>query len=122
MTSLVGKKALLVEDEILLAILFEDMLSDMGMAVVGPYRTVKEAMGALDGGAEIDIALLDIDLGRETSASVADALIEKSVPFLFTTGFGSTAIAGYDDKPVLGKPFTETQLMLRMRAVIQDAG
>lgn len=118
MTTLVGKRVLLVEDEILLAILFEDMLVDMGMNVVGPCRSVREAMKILDAEQNIDIALLDIDLGHETSISIADALINRATPFLFTTGFGSTAIVGYDDKPVLGKPFTETQLMNRMSTLI----
>ena len=114
MKSLVGKRVLLVEDESFLAILFEDMLSDMGMSVVGPYRSVAPAMTALETEEPVDIALLDIDLGRETSSRVADALINSKTPFLFTTGFGSKSILGYDDKPILEKPFSEAQLLNQM--------
>jgi DNA-binding response OmpR family regulator len=118
MSSFLGKRVLLVEDEMLLAMLFEDMLSDMGMVVIGPYRDVPSALAALEANDSIDIALLDIDLGRETSLMVADALVARDVPFLFATGFGSVAVSGYDDKPVLGKPFTESQLIARMRILL----
>ena len=118
MSSLLGKRVLLVEDEILLAMLFEDMLEDMGMIVVGPYRGVTKALAAIDANDNLDFALLDIDLGHETSMLVADALIARKVPFLFATGFGSTAITGYNDKPVLGKPFTEAQLIERIRRLL----
>ena len=120
MSSVLGKRVLLVEDEMLLAMLFEDMLTDMGMIVVGPYRNVENALKAIEETDDLDLALLDIDLGVETSLVVADALVARDVPFLFATGFGSTAIAGYDDKPVLGKPFTESQLMARLRVLLDS--
>jgi DNA-binding response OmpR family regulator len=118
MISLLGKRILLVEDEMLLAMLFEDMLTDMGMTVVGPFREVSTTLNALETTGVIDIALLDVDLGSATSLSVANALVERNVPFMFATGFGSREIKGHADIPVLGKPFTEEQLMASIRLLL----
>lgn len=121
MSYFIGKSVLLVEDEFLLAMLFQDMLEDMGLEVVGPFRNVADAIDALRRGRRVDMGLLDIDLGEETSLKVADALCERDIPFMFATGFGSMPIDGYDDAEVLSKPFTETQLLECLRSLLSRA-
>lgn len=121
MSYFIGKSIILVEDEFLLAMLFQDMLEDMGLEVVGPFRNVSGALDALKRSKRVDMGLLDIDLGDETSLHVADALSERDIPFMFATGFGSTPIDGYDDAEVLSKPFTEHQLLECLRSLLSRA-
>ena len=60
----------------------------------------------------IELALLDINLGHETSAAIADALLARGIPFVFATDYGEGGpLAGqYPGVPVLNKPYDDGQL------------
>lgn len=108
--SLSGLRILLVEDEAMIAMLVEDMLTDSGATVVGPAGGVKAALDAISAH-EIDGALLDVNLGGEQSFDVADALAERSIPFIFVTGYGGQGVRErYPDAPTLQKPFVTSDL------------
>jgi len=108
--SLSGLKILLVEDEAMIAMLVEDMLTDSGATVVGPAGGVQAALDAISTN-EIDGALLDVNLGGEQSFDVADALAERSIPFIFVTGYGGQGVRErYPDAPTLQKPFVTSDL------------
>jgi hypothetical protein len=77
-------------------------------------------MNALLAAEAIDIAVLDIDLGPETSNSVADTLTKHGVPFLFVTGYAGVSLSDYDDAEILGKPFTEQQLEARLCSLLNS--
>ena len=86
-----GKRVLVVEDEIAVAMLVEDELRGAGAEVLGPVPTVGDALrlveaAAADGG--ISAAVLDINLDGRHVAPVADKLAALGVPFLFATGYG----------------------------------
>ena len=68
-----GKRILVVEDEALIAVMVEDMLSEMGSIVVGPAATIEQAL-ALARAEEIDGAVLDVNVRGERIDPVADAL------------------------------------------------
>jgi CheY-like chemotaxis protein len=68
-----GRRVLVVEDETMVAWLLEDMLADLGCAIVGPAAHVNQALAMLDAEA-IDAAVLDINLNGQKSYPVADAL------------------------------------------------
>lgn len=107
---LTGLRILLVEDEAMIAMLFEDMLLDSGATVVGPASGVKTALDAIST-EEIDAALLDVNLGGEQSFAVADALTERNIPFVFVTGYGGAGVRDrYPDAPTLQKPFVTDDL------------
>ena len=73
--SLAGLKVLVVEDEALVSMLLEDMLSDLGCEIVGPIMRLAEALAAAeDPGQAMDIAILDVNLAGERSFPVAEAL------------------------------------------------
>ena len=106
MGSLAGKRVLVVEDEPILAMSVEDMLTDLGCAVVGPALSVKDAE-AMAREAILDAALLDINMGDGPSFPIAEILIARSVPCCFATGYGPAGVPGeLRDVPVLPKPFT----------------
>lgn len=101
---------MLVEDEALLAMCAEDMLHDMGCMVVGPALSRDEAQ-RLAKEAEIDAAVLDVNLGDGDSRAIAETLTRRHVPFCFATGYGMAgAPDGFAAVPVLAKPYTSTSL------------
>jgi CheY-like chemotaxis protein len=111
MTSdLAGLRVLVVEDEMMVSMLIEDMLDDLGCKVVGPASRLDEAL-ALAGEAELDCAVLDVNLGGQSIFPLADFLRAKGAPFAFATGYGDAGLRDVDKgSPVLQKPFRETDL------------
>lgn len=98
-------RILVVDDEPLISMLVEDWLTDLGCEVVGPARTVRDAL-ALVGNDVLDGAILDIRLGDEESYPIAEALQSRGIPFAFATGQGEfDPNSGFPDPLVLMKPF-----------------
>ena len=112
-------RVLIVEDESLLLMLLEDLLPDMGYEVAGSAATVDEALASLEH-LQVDLALVDVNLGGTESFPVADALAARGIPFLFTTGYGALGLPErYAQASVLQKPFRRQDLdaaLLRLGA------
>ena len=105
-----GKTVLIVEDEALIAMLFEDLLSDFGCTVVGPAMSVRQAMD-LAGSAAFDIAVLDVNLNGEASFPVATLLETRGVPFVFSSGYGASGLPPeWQGRPTLPKPFSSDEV------------
>jgi CheY-like chemotaxis protein len=105
-----GCRVLVVEDEMIVAWLLEDMLADLGCAVVGPAGSVNQALAMIDAEA-IDVAVLDVNLNGQTSYPIADALTAHGVPFVFSTGYDKDRLLDdYRTFPVLQKPFHQSEL------------
>lgn len=85
-------RILVVEDEYLLADELAMELADQGAEVLGPAPSVERALGLLEAQPQPDGAILDINLGGEPVFPVADALISRGVPLVFTSGYGSDAL------------------------------
>jgi PAS domain S-box-containing protein len=86
---LAGRRVLLVEDELLVAMEMEEALRDLGCEVLGPAATVEEALRlALAEAGRIDAAVLDVNLAGRPSFPVADLLAGRGVPVVFATGYG----------------------------------
>lgn len=105
-----GLKVLVVEDEPLVAMALEDMLTNSGCTVAGPAASVNEGM-RLIGEETVDGAVLDVNLGGEMVFPLADALAERSIPFVYVTGYGKLLRACNHDRPVLQKPYSNQQLL-----------
>lgn len=104
-----GRRLLVVEDEMMVAMMVEDLLREMGCEVVGPAATVAEALH-LAALADLDGAVLDVNLGSETVYPVADTLKRFQVPYVFVTGYGLNGLAmGHRDHPTIQKPFRPEQ-------------
>ena len=101
---LFGRRTLVVEDEMLVLMLIEEMLADLGCMTVSA-ATVDQALAQIVG-TEFDAAMLDLNLNGEVSYPVADALAARGVPFVFSTGYGVASIQdSYRHRPVLKKPY-----------------
>jgi DNA-binding response OmpR family regulator len=77
-------KILIVDDEPLIAMLVEAWIADMGHEAVGPAFSLADAHGLVDG--PLDGAVVDLTLGTESGAPIAEALAARGVPFLYATG------------------------------------
>ena len=105
-----GQRALVVEDEMLVLIMIEDMLADLGCQSVTSAATIDKALSLIEAQA-FDIALLDMNLNGNDSHPVAEALAARGVPFVYSTGnTGQRSRGGYSDRPVLKKPFKYDEL------------
>jgi CheY-like chemotaxis protein len=100
-----GRRILLVEDEGMIAMLVGDMLEDLGHELVRVANRLEEAIAAARNEA-IDLAILDLNLGGVLTYPAADVLVERGVPFIFATGYGSAGLKeAYSGWPTLQKPF-----------------
>jgi PAS domain S-box-containing protein len=99
-----GNRVLLVEDEILVAMMMRDILTELGFTVIGPFSRVSEAMVAAVH-ETIDAGIIDVNLGGEFVYPVADVLAARKLPFVFVTGYGVESIDGrFAHVPIVKKP------------------
>ena len=102
-----------------------DILEGEGAEEVLVAATAQQAMELLDANI-IDLAILDINLGRSASSlTVAEALVERGTPFLLATGYGEStgAANGFPPAPVLKKPYSAADLIAavgKLRTVSAD--
>ncbi|MGY3235552.1 light-regulated signal transduction histidine kinase (bacteriophytochrome) [Bradyrhizobium sp. USDA 4448] len=106
-TPRISETALVVEDNLIIAMAAEVILLDLGARHVETAASVNQAMQVI-GRTRPSFALLDINLGGESSMPVARKLKELRVPFVFATGYGERAPVPEElaDAPVIQKPYT----------------
>src|SRR5437660_1925841 len=110
-----AKRILVVEDEVMIRMLLEDMLGELGYIVAAQAARIDEALEATKN-ADFDLAILDGNLNGEPVSPVADALVARGMPFVFATGYGEMP-EPYRDRPTLKKPFQTDGL----RQLLQSA-
>lgn len=104
---LAGRSVLLVEDNLIIAMDGEDILSRLGADYVTTAGSVAEALDAI-ARQRFDLAVLDVNLGSETSFPVAEKLAGEGIAFAFATGYGDTLERSgpLELAPVIAKPYT----------------
>lgn len=102
---------LLVEDNLIIALDAEDMLHELGVKAVRMASNVTQAIKHI-GDRAPDFALLDVNLGSETSFEIAERLSELGIPFAFATGYGDQHAfpARYAEATIVRKPYTVQSL------------
>ena len=88
-----GLHILVVEDDYLIGYDFAATLEGLGAIVLGPVGNVDDALDLLVETAKVDGAVLDLNLGGELSYPIADALVERGIRCVFTTGYDKNSIA-----------------------------
>jgi CheY-like chemotaxis protein len=81
------RSILVVEDEYLIAMNLQDGLESAGSVVLGPVPSVEKAIKKIESEARIDAAVLDVNLGGAFAYPVADMLVARKIPFVFTSGY-----------------------------------
>jgi CheY-like chemotaxis protein len=108
---------LIVEDDPIIAIDFEDRLLGFGAKSVRTVASVARALDAITDRVP-DFALLDVELVHEKSFAIAERLVALKIPFVFVTGYGAeTRIPPeFADVPRLQKPCASEALEAALRA------
>jgi CheY-like chemotaxis protein len=106
---LLGLRILVVEDEVLLSMTFEDVLAELGCESVTVASTTDTAVALVEGHV-FDAAVLDMNLNGLSSRPVADALAARGVPFVIATGNRGDVSADLGARAVLRKPFKYSEL------------
>ena len=115
-----GLRILVVEDEAAISLLLEDMLLDFGCEVIGPAARLAAALEAVER-ETVDLAILDVNVAGEPIYPVAEALVQRRIPFVFSTGYGSGGIKdAYRNRPVVQKPFAQADLRQTLLAALRD--
>jgi CheY-like chemotaxis protein len=117
---LIGKRVLIVDDEFVVALLIEDMMTECGCITVGPHGTVEAALNAVE--TEVfDAAILDINVGGADIDPVAYALVDRNIPFMFLSGYGDEAKwPDHPDWKVCSKPFAADDLLGVLSAMLES--
>jgi len=111
--TLEGKRVFVVEDDVLLQMTLQDMLSDFGCTVSGFAMSLDQAL-QIARDISVDLAILDVNLNGKLVTPAAELLAQRGVPILFSTGYRSDIVPSLVGRPLLSKPYTEQQLKAAM--------
>ncbi len=121
-SALAGKQVLIIEDEPLIALDLDLILTTAGAKVHDTAGTVERAKRSIATG-DFDVAILDGNLGGDPVDEVAVALTKRGVPFIFVTGYGRESLPqGFRDALVVTKPFTSEQLITAVQRRLDPEG
>jgi len=116
---LVGMRILIVEDQMIMAMMLEDILKGLGCDVTKVGR-VSKAVHAIKAG-DLNAAILDIDIAGEAVYPVAHELKKRSIPFIFSSGYNAVGLPlEYGDCPTLSKHFQREELAPLLRNAIRN--
>jgi len=101
-----GKRAMVVEDDALVALVLSEYLDDLGIVTVGAYRDLNQAPAAAIS-EPLDFALLDVVIRGDLVFPVADALSVRGIPYAFMTGRDAEDLPEkYQYAVCIQKPYT----------------
>ena len=110
-------RILIVEDELLIALMIAEMLRESGYRVSGTAHTLVLARQEL-AKRNFDAVLLDVNFDGRPRPEIADLLVERAVPFAFVTGYDYVVEPRHESVPVLQKPFTLAQFRVLLRDLV----
>lgn len=117
-----GRRILVVEDEMLISLMIEDMLVDLGCETVTRATTADVAVDLVDR-QTFDAALLDMNLNGASSRTVARALQAHGVPFAIATGNSVDDMwDDFRDRAILRKPFQYDELVRILARLLPHGG
>jgi CheY-like chemotaxis protein len=102
---------LIVEDDLIIALDFEDTILGFGVKTVRTAASVARALEMIADRAP-DFALLDVGLVHEKSFAIAERLDALKIPFVFVTGYGPKVAFphAFAHRPTLEKPYSGEEL------------
>ena len=117
--NLAGASILVIEDEMLITMLLEDILDELGCRVAGSAVNLRQAE-ELVVATPADAAILDVNLGGDPVFPVAELLAERNVPIIFASGYGASGLPEqWQSYATLPKPFTADQVETALRRVLR---
>lgn len=115
------KTILIVEDDPFIAMDLQDTFEDAGYKVLGPVAAVLPGLEIVRA-KKPDVAMLDYNLGRETSVVLAHELEAQDVPYLFLSGQVDRVVTAECEAPrkVFSKPFEPNSLIAYVESLVMD--
>ncbi len=114
-------RVLVVEDEALLALEIAHVLSEAGFNVIGSARAVAQALSLIEE-TGCDVAVLDVNLGGETSEPVAWRLLARGTPFVALSGYSRAQHPPvFSSAPAFAKPLQPEPLIAEIRRCLGEA-
>ena len=116
--ALQGRRILIIEDDFMIVEIVREILEDAGAIVLNPIGTRDEALAFISGNhAAFDAAVVDLNLHGRATYPIADALLDRKIPFVFATGYSADAIdSKYECFPRCEKPFRAGALLAALAA------
>ncbi len=113
-----NQRVLVVEDELMIALMIEDVLRALGCGILGPVSRLQAAID-LATEAPFDAAILDVTIRGGQVFPVAEVLEARDIPFMFASGYGEWALPEpFQGRPRLSKPFTPDELAKALRDLL----
>jgi DNA-binding NtrC family response regulator len=118
-TALRGTRVMIVEDDVLLLMDLEAILREAGAEIAGGCCNVAEALAAARD-CDVTVAILDVRVGRETTAPMARQLVSRGTPFIFYTGQveNDPQLAEWAGYTVLSKPARASAIIDALAGVL----
>lgn len=114
-------RVLLVEDEMMIAMMLEDVLEDLGYEVAGIAATVDAALHLIHT-QSFEVAILDLNLSGASSLPVAEVLAQQGCPFILSTGYAATSLPEkFAPYPTLQKPYELATLQTLLSQLLSQA-
>ncbi len=117
-----GLNVLVVEDESLVLFNLEDTLTELGCIIVGPAMRLQQAQELLAAAPEIDVAILDVNLGGVPVFPIAEQLRGRGIRIVFATGYGREGLPDeWRAYPVLMKPYMADDVERALRELVLES-
>lgn len=111
-------RVLIVEDEMLVAMLVEQMMQELGHEVIACAQQLEEAE-SIARRENFDVAILDMNLNGKKSFPVAQILTDRGIPYIFASGYGTAGLTDpFREVPVLCKPFALAQMEQMLKPLL----
>jgi CheY-like chemotaxis protein len=112
-----GRRVLVVEDESMIRLLLDGMLTELGYTMTAEAGRLDDAVAIAKAG-DFDLAILDVNLNGHSITPVVEILVERGVPFVFASGYGRRGIPDHLGRaPLLQKPFQSEALAVALAAI-----
>lgn len=119
MKDVAPRQVLIVEDEPLLALLLQDMLTEEGYGIVAIASNLDDAMEKARS-MTFDVAILDMNLGGRTTFPIAEIVLARGKRFIFATGYGAPSVPpSLEHAPVVQKPFQAQHLNAALASALR---
>lgn len=110
-------RILIVEDDLMVAAMMEEIVSNLGFEVVGPAGDEPSANKLIET-TSIDAALISAGLLSSTEDSAVNGLVAKGIPFALITGYSDSLDYSSGQIPLLPKPFTGLQMSMLIEKLV----
>ena len=116
------RRVLIIEDEMLIALMLQDMLEDVGLTVEAIANSLASGL-EVAARADVQLAILDVNLNGEEAYPIAELLRGRGIPFIFSTGYGAGNLrADFASVPQLVKPYQQDSLRAAIDAALHPGG